>query len=146
MGRHLASLDPRLRLETRHFDYRHPDFSNMKIPRGHVIVFSTHSIEQVSAVPGDLLDKLCALAPEVTGVHFEPIGWQFDGEPSSAFAVAHQKRCLEKNYNTNFWGLLKRCESRGMIKIVEAVPYFFGLAYNPPCNVMWNKITDAPHR
>ncbi len=138
-ARMIASLDPRLKLEPRFFDYRAPDFSGISFDKGHVIVFSTHSIEQVSEVPAALIEKLCAVAPSVTGLHFEPIGWQFDDRPERAFVQAHKERCLEFNYNTNFWSMLNGLQDAGLITIDEAIPYLCGFTYNPACKIVWQK-------
>jgi hypothetical protein len=135
----LASLDPRIKIETRFLDYRNPDLSGLKRRDGHVLVYSTHSIEQVSEVSPALIGQLCDLAPEVTGVHFEPIGWQFASNPDEPFIKAHRERCAEHNYNTNFWSLLKDNEKRGLIRIDVAEPYYMGFAYNPVCKVVWTK-------
>lgn len=138
-ARILASLDPRLKLDARFFDFRRPSFEGMEVDKGHMVVFSTHSIEQVSEIPDTLIERICALAPEVTVLHFEPVGWQFAPDPSVDFIVKHKERCLKFNYNTNLWTLLKRYEERGSIEITQALPYFFGYTYNPICKIVWKK-------
>ena len=57
------------------------------------MVLSTQSIEQVDQVHPDLIKILCDLSPEMTGVHFEPIGWQFPGSAKGKFIEKHQARC-----------------------------------------------------
>lgn len=142
-SRMIAALDPRLKLRTQHFDYRSPNFMGLKFNKGHVIVFSTHSIEQVDKVPDALIERILELAPSVTGLHFEPIGWQFDQDQQSAIAIKHKARCLEMGYNTNFWELLQRKSAMGRLTVSEAVPYFFGFEYNPPCKIVWES-SGAP--
>ncbi len=136
-SRMIAALDPRLKFEARHFDYRKPDFSGLRFEKGHVVVLSTHSIEQVDVVPDDLIDRIIEIAPSVTCLNFEPIGWQFDPNHDSPVVEAHKARCLEMGYNQNYWDLLQRKSAAGKIKITEAVPYFFGFEYNPPCKIVW---------
>jgi hypothetical protein len=136
----LASLDPKLKLTTKFFDYRAPDLTSLATKDGHAIVYSTHSIEQVDQLPAVLIEQLLDLAPAVTGLHFEPIGWQFAPDQDDPHVAAHRARCLEFNYNQNFWSLLKDYQSRGKLKIRTAEPYFAGFAYNPPCKIIWEKI------
>ena len=77
VSRILASLDRRMKLKAHFFDYRRPSFEGIPAVDGHVTVFSTHSIEQVSEVPQELIERICDLGTQVTALHFEPIGWQF---------------------------------------------------------------------
>lgn len=137
-ARLLAALDPRLKLTPRFFDYRRPNLNELKLEEGHAIAYSTHSMEQVDTIPSELLDQLLDLAPSVTGLHFEPIGWQMVGK-DDPYAKQFYERCVEFNYNMNFWKLLQDYESRGLLTIREAMPYFGGYAYNPPCKIIWEK-------
>jgi hypothetical protein len=139
VSRILASLDSRMKLKTHFFDYRRPSFDGIPSVDGHVTVFSTHSIEQVSEIPSELIEKICDLGTNVTALHFEPIGWQFAADGESEHVAAHRRRCIEMGYNKNFWSLLKQFEAQGKIEILIAEPYFFGFAYNPPCKLIWRK-------
>jgi len=138
-SRVLASLDPRMKLQTHFFDYRRPCFEGIQSVSGHALVLSTHSIEQVDTVPAQLVESICDLASEVTALHFEPIGWQFTEKQDDPHVSAHRQRCIEKGYNQNFWSILKDFESKGLISLVSAEPYFLGFAYNPSCKLVWRK-------
>lgn len=138
-SRMLAALEPRMKFDARFFDYRKPDFSGIPKAANHAIAYSTHSIEQVDQVSGELIERLCDLAPRVTGLHFEPIGWQFAEDPSRPLVANHKARCMEFKYNENFWALLNSYQDRGLIRILEAVPYWAGLSYNPACKIVWEK-------
>jgi hypothetical protein len=139
VSRILASLDSRMKLEAHFFDYRQPSFDGISPVDGHVTVFSTHSIEQVSEAPAELIERICDLGTNVTALHFEPIGWQFAADAETEHVAAHRRRCVEMGYNSNYWNLLKQFEARGKIEILVAEPYFFGFSYNPSCKLIWRK-------
>ena len=44
--------------------------------KGHILLFTSHSIEQVDVINPALFDQLRAIPNPVTVVHFEPVGWQ----------------------------------------------------------------------
>jgi hypothetical protein len=140
VSRMMAVLDPTMDLETRYFDYRSPSFDGLELRTGHVVVLSTHSIEQVDEVSDDLIDKMLGLGQSVTGVHFEPIGWQFATNQNLDYVRKHKERCQKHNYNQNYWGLLQKAQNEGKIRIVEAEPYFFGFEYNPPSRIIWESV------
>jgi hypothetical protein len=139
-SRVLASLDPLLNFEGRHFDYRTPRFDGLDFGGGHVIVFSTQSIEQVSEIPDDFLPRVMALARNVTGMHFEPIGWQFTPQPEPDFVTRHRERCLSLNYNTNYWSILDAARRDKKIEIATAEPQYLGFEYNPLTKIVWKKV------
>jgi hypothetical protein len=139
-ARVLAGLERGLRLKAPYFDYLHPDFS--AIARGHkeVIVYSVHSIEQVRDVPMELITRLCGLADSVKVAHFEPVGWQMiDAGQKTELTRRHEARCKEKNYNQNFWALLRQAETEHRIQVRTAIPNFFGLEHNPTSYIVWEK-------
>jgi hypothetical protein len=134
----LASLEPRLRLEALHFNYVRPDFSALRRARKEVVAFSVQSIEQVKEVPMEFITGLCGLGEKVRCVHFEPIGWQMVAESDrSPLARSHQERCAAKGYNADYWSLLQRAQSEGLITILKSVPNFFGQEHNPTSYIVW---------
>lgn len=77
-ARKIADFDTVIRYEDHHMDYRNPDISFLERFKGHVVVFTKHSIEQVDKINPRLYEDLAALDAEVTLIHFEPVGWQRD--------------------------------------------------------------------
>ncbi|PSJ54281.1 hypothetical protein C7I84_24170 [Mesorhizobium ephedrae] len=75
-GRKIAKHDGKINYTAHPFDYRKPDASFLKDCKGHVLVFTKHSVEQVDLIDPDLYEQLWQLQADVTLVHFEPVGWQ----------------------------------------------------------------------
>lgn len=79
-GKFLASLEPGLNYRAFQFDYRNPNVEFLQRQRGHILLFTTHSIEQVDVINPSLFAQLKAIPNPVTVVHFEPVGWQRDAD------------------------------------------------------------------
>jgi hypothetical protein len=132
----LAALDRTLVLKTGDFDFLTPRYD---LPPGveHAVVLTSHSIEQVTDLPREAITGMFRLAREVTGVHFEPIGWHLR-EPSPddpARAWAEKKR-----YNRNLWPLLNELAAAGEIEIETAVPDILGdKRRNASTLVVWQR-------
>ena len=84
----------------------------------------------------------------MTGVHFEPIGWQIrearglpEAEVGSTRAYSEKMR-----YNRNLWALLSDMEQRGFVAIDTAEPDIIGhMAKNASSLVIWRS-TGRPYR
>lgn len=102
-GNMLAQLRDDMELQSLNFDYNAPDFSEISGRFKNVFVFSRHSIEQVQTIPEDLFEKIGAIADKVTGMHFEPFGFQYqlNGEVSEVDAV-QRDFFFSKQWNENF--------------------------------------------
>jgi len=72
----IATRDEHLKFRAFNFDFRAPDVTFLCRQKGHILLFTNHSIEQVDEINPDLFDQLREIANDVTVVHFEPIGWQ----------------------------------------------------------------------
>ncbi len=137
----LAALEPDLRLEASFFDYRSPDYSMLPKDDEHTILLTAHSVEQVSAINENCILSALELGRRVTGIHFEPIGWQAYPESEwTEVAIAHHKRCTEMDYNRNLWPLLNRIQDAGKIAIRELKRNFIGLDHNPATYIVWEKV------
>ena len=117
----LAGLDGGLHLTARPFDFESPRYDLPRVE--HALVFTSHSIEQVTELPRDAVTGLFDLARRVTGVHFEPIGWQLrqasGDDPARRWAE-------KKGYNRNLWPLLDGLAASGEIEIETALPDIIG--------------------
>jgi hypothetical protein len=130
----LAALDPGLDLTTAPFDFEQPDYDVLPRVDAHVLVFTVHSIEQVTEMPREAITGLFDLGAGVTGVHFEPVGWQILDEPDR---VSHEY-ALRQRYNRNLWALLRELEAGGEVTVDTVVPDLFGDKYkNPGTLIVW---------
>ncbi len=131
----LAALDPGLDLTTASFDFEQPDYDVLPRVDAHVLVFTVHSIEQVTELPREVITGLFDLGASVTGVHFEPVGWQILDEPDRS---SHEY-ALRQRYNRNLWALLQELEAGGEVTVDTVVPDLFGDKYkNPGTLIVWN--------
>ena len=137
----LGELDAAFQLQAPGFNYVAPRFDFLPERQKELVVYSVHSVEQVSEVAPDLIDRLCDQAEVVKGMHMEPIGWQMIPEEGwNEVTKNHAARCSEMRYNKNMWSLLKHAEARGLIAIDKAIPNFFGLEHNPASLIVWHKL------
>jgi hypothetical protein len=107
----LASLDPDSPVGSLQFDYHRPDLAALRGP-GPVVVFTSHSVEQISQLSEAVLDEIISLAPDVTCVHFEPVGWQFGPSRGSSETYGRQH-----DYNLNLADLLDRYQRQNRLAI-----------------------------
>jgi hypothetical protein len=131
----LAALDPALDLTTAPFDFEQPRYDVLPAGGAHVLVFTVHAVEQVTELPREAITGLFDLGARVTGVHFEPVGWQILDEPDQA----SQEYALRQRYNRNLWALLQELERRGDLTVETVVPDLFGDKYkNPGTLIVWH--------
>jgi len=155
-ARFLAERDPRLKYKGFRFDYRAPDVSFLSKQKGHILFFTSHSIEQVEDISPALFDQLASMDSPVTLAHFEPVGWQrrpdlvekrytndkdyFESIGRSA-QDGHINPVVENaawwswrlKYNRNLIGILDGLQSKGTIKEVRKVYDYHGVGnfFNP---------------
>ncbi|MFT4954808.1 MAG: hypothetical protein ACI8U3_001182 [Brevundimonas sp.] len=143
-ARRLAAHDGKINYHAHSFDYRNPDISFLNDVKGHILVFTRHSIEQVDVIDPRLYDMLAALDAEVTLVHIEPTGWQRDktllyrrkAKDNRFFEdigglmlseVSSRRRQLENaawwswrlDYNLNLSTIIGQASKKGQIRIVR---------------------------
>jgi hypothetical protein len=112
----LAARDPQLRFRALPFDYYAPDLTSLGRHR-HAVVFTAHSVEQIPSLPASVIDAIRGVADSVTVLHFEPVGWQFNGDtPGSSIAYAERH-----DYNRNLVDLLLDQEAAGNIEILTSI-------------------------
>jgi hypothetical protein len=111
-----ATDGPRLSIGA--FDYHAPDFSAIAGRYANPLVYSSHSIEQIPELREIFFERLLAIAPKITTLHFEPVGWQIgdESDPQNARVKAH---CERSNYNRNLWPMLNDFAQRGRLAIEE---------------------------
>ncbi len=157
-GKFIAKIEDSLQYRGFNFDYRSPDVRFLKRQRGHILLFTTHSVEQVDIIDPTLFEQLAELEQDVTVVHFEPVGWQRDKTLHDARIAADDaffeslgkninkgltgpKKVIENsawwswrlNYNTNLLGIIDDLEKRNLITLVNRYYDYAGAAniFNP---------------
>jgi len=138
----LAALEPALDFRADYFNYFEPDYRTIE-RSPHALVFSSHSVEQVPHMPRAAIEGTLALGERVTGVHFEPIGWQIReqrGMPPAQLGATIE-HAEHANYNRDFWSVLVALERDGRIKINTAEPDLLGhKTKNALSYVVWEKV------
>jgi hypothetical protein len=99
-----------------------------------VVLFTVHSVEQLPKLAPDIIARLAALAPLVTCLHFESVGWQLgrDGNGSSGdYATRH-------DYNRNLMAVLDEHATSGILHLDTVLPNIVGInPMNATSLVMW---------
>jgi hypothetical protein len=134
----LAQLEPGMRASAHAFDYYAPDYREIPDDQRHMLVFTSGSIEQIGTLPEAVIAELLGRAQTVTGVHFEPVGWQLLDE-SDPLATLHKERCLGLGYNENLWKILTDLQDEGRIRIDRLVPHIWGKVKHPSTLIEWHK-------
>lgn len=125
------------------FDYREPILPLTTNGYNRVLVYTSHSIEQVNQLPQSLFDRLMDIAQDVRVLHFEPVGWQFRDELGQAGEMdfAQKAYCERRKYNENLWGMLRALESKRRIAIRSAKAEVMGVkVYNSTSLIIWDKL------
>ncbi|HEY7689603.1 MAG TPA: hypothetical protein VH835_12965 [Dongiaceae bacterium] len=143
----LAALDPAMKLSVRPFDYFRPDFSTLSPPLP-TVVFSNHSIEQITRLGGAFFDALLAVPGLQRVVHIEPVGWQLRGgaedllsrvlPPTFSWRLDFRRRARRHRYNTDLIPLLRSLERDKRIVIGSILPDHIGAnPLNPGTVIVW---------
>lgn len=145
----LAERDPGLKYRAFGFDYRNPNVEFLVRQKGHILLFTSHSIEQVDLIDPALFDQLAAIPNPVTVVHFEPVGWQRMPEllqrreaGDAAFFEEIGTRALRGDitsvaenaawwswrleYNRNLLPIVSRLEGAGTVRMLRTAWDFSG--------------------
>jgi hypothetical protein len=132
----LAGLQPRLELSALPYDLEQPRY-DLPVANEHVLVFTSHSIEQVPELPRETLTRLFELGRTITVAHFEPIGWQIE---ENEVTTRSRKHATRKGYNRNLWALLNELADTGEISIDTVVPDLFGFKQRMAATlVVWRR-------
>ena len=149
MGREVtqmvAALDPAMKLSVHPFDYFSPDFSALSEPMP-TVVFSNHSIEQITTLGATIFDKLLAVPGLQRVVHVEPVGWQLADDslldrllpPTMSWRLDFRRRARRHGYNTDLIPLLRGLERDGRIVIERISRDHVGAnPLNPGTAIVW---------
>jgi hypothetical protein len=134
-GTRLAGLDQRLAFQAIPFDYHNPSLAGLGDAE-HAVVFSHHSIEQIPRITPAAIDAMRGVAPRVTGVHFEPVGWQVHGGERTGTSAEYADR---HDYNRNLVEVLQGEAAAGRITIDHMADEIIGVApYNATTIIVWH--------
>jgi hypothetical protein len=152
VNRLFAGLEPRLRMTNLVFDYTKPDLAALRSTES-TLVFTCHSIEQITAIGAELVDEILALPALRRVVHLEPVGWQFGAAsragtllnglswvtpPHLSRWIDFRRRARRHGYNTNLIAVLREQEARGRIRIERIEKDILGSnLLNPGTLVVW---------
>jgi hypothetical protein len=150
----LARAEPRFKLTSRAFDYHEPDFSYLTQPL-ETVVYSIYSIEQITYIKDELIDRILAIPGFTRCVHIEPVGWQVEpdaliarldrlakklGIRALTQATASARRCWRHGKNRNLIETLRRYEAAGKIVIEQIDRDLVNHSpLNPGTLVVWRK-------
>ena len=113
------------------YDFYDADLTGVPADRNEYVVFTVHSIEQVPEISPEVFRTILELGPNIEGLHFEPVGWQFRDERGLAERGGSSSAYAEENdYNRNLWPVLKSLQESGKIEIVSADPDVVGINPN----------------
>jgi len=136
--RNAAENGPQLQIHP--FNYYEADLTPASGLYKRVLVYSSHSIEQIGALPNSFIDGLLALAEEVVCLHFEPVGWQFAEQTGAPIRDSGQRAYSDRHgYNKNLWSLLNAYQQQGRLVIDEtSVETMCVKAYNGTSFIRWH--------
>jgi len=128
------------KLHVHPFNYYEPDLTPVNGRYEHVLVYSSHSIEQIGTLPAAFIEALLSVAKKVTCIHFEPVGWQFAEQTNQPIHNYGQLAYSEKHgYNKNLWKLLNDYQNRGRLHIDEtSVETMCVKTYNGTSVIRWH--------
>ena len=125
------------------FDWYEPNFDFLPKDGKHVMIFSCHSIEQIPDLPMVVFERILEStknAQTVTGVHFEPVGWQYPERFSDSSRLLLSRRYAEeKNYNKNLRDVLEYFVERKHIRMDSLEVDRFGSEMNPASLIIWRR-------
>jgi hypothetical protein len=132
----LARLQPNLDITVMPFDYYAVNLDQLGPFSGRVFVFSCFSIDQIPQLPPAVFLALRKLADRIDGVHFEPAGWQMEGDSCSG---SSQRYAEKHDYNRNLWPLLNELQEDGLLRIEARSPSLFGQnSENSAAMICWS--------
>ncbi len=137
----LAQLDADLRLEAHRFDYKNPDFSFLPSLKK-VLVFTCHSIEQVTYIPNELIERISAIAQDVTCIHIEPFGFQLKAqEHDNELDREHRELFAKNGWNQNLAQSLVFHHLNNTIELTYmAANVMGGTKANPSSLALWSSV------
>ena len=109
-------------LEIHSFNYLSPDLSSIAGRYKKVLLFTSHSIEQIPALPPSFVEEVLNVSPRVHVLHFEPVGWQTAPSGRKPKAPARgMEHAIKHGYNQNLRALLSSFEQSNRIVVDDTI-------------------------
>lgn len=148
----LAGTEPALSMTVRPFDYHHPDLSEFR-GNDKTVIFTSHSIEQITTLSERLFSELLAIPGLHRVVHVEPVSWQLLDQrpigplvgalsrvvpPRLSLELDVRRRNRSTAYNQDLVGKLRGLEQAGRIRIERIAKNYVGAnPLNPGTAIVW---------
>ncbi len=150
----LGGIEPKLHIDSSPFDYHKPDLSAFR-SAARTLIFTSHSIEQITHIGDALFDELLAVPGLDRVVHVEPVGWQLAAgtplgglmplltrltPPRLSLEIEVRRRTRKHAYNTDLVAQLRRLEGAGRIRIERIEKNYVGPnPFNPGTVIVWRR-------
>lgn len=150
----LGSTEAALSLQTRPFDYHHPDLSEFRT-KEKTIVFTSYSIEQITHLSDALFEELLAIPGLDRVIHIEPVTWQLMAEstlglligwlsyampPRVSLEIDLRRRSRSSGYNRDLISKLRALERADRIAIERIEKNYIGPnPMNPATAIVWRR-------
>ena len=115
LNQRLVDLDAGLDISIDEFDFRRPDYSFIR-EKKHVLFFTAMSIMFIHEVGRAPFEAMARAADAVTGIHFEPIGFQFS-TPTEVFSKLQAQEANSHNWNIDLSRVLEDLHNSGVIEV-----------------------------
>ncbi|MSP87715.1 MAG: hypothetical protein EXQ92_02715 [Alphaproteobacteria bacterium] len=149
LAERLARRQTRRCYQAAEFDYRRPDFTTIPADCCRPLIYTCHSIEQVRTLDPRFFDHLIestARAKSVTGVHIEPIAWQYGLDTkhfptTPPWAIRGQQEAMWRHQNENLHTVLDDAAARGIIRVKSIKLHSISSIKNyPTATIVWTRV------
>lgn len=97
-------------------------------PEPNIIIFSSHSIEQVTFVDKAMWVALAAIGKSITFLHVEPVGWQIAANSSSPYSRPPLRDLGPMGgYNKNLIAIADALHDGGIVRDMSVIADFIAL-------------------
>ena len=115
MNQRFVDADKDFDVSVHPFDLRRPDLSFVE-EKGHVLYFTSWSIMFVQHLGPDIFRSMVASADRVTGIHFEPCGFQISSVDYPVSRI-QESEAHSKAWNVDLVPMLEALHNEGLIKL-----------------------------
>lgn len=127
-------LAQRFSLPVETFDFNYLEWQDLaervrNCPQRRIIIFTSHSIEQVTFVDKAMWLALLHSRKEVSFIHIEPVGWQIAANSASCYS---QPPMFEHGpgagYNKNLIAIIDSLAFEGLIRDLDVAPDYISMS------------------
>lgn len=126
------------KLDVHPFDYYELEWRWLAKKFERAVIYTSHSIEQITELPTNFVERVSTLADDFVCLHFEPVGWQIPGAQDRDAGFGQLEYSQKHGYNTNLWALLNQKAETGSIEIFDARANVMAVKlYNGTSTIFW---------